>query len=297
MAFREPGWELYRSFLEVVRDGSLSGAARRLATTQPTIGRHIAALEARLQLSLFIRSPRGLLPTKAALDLLPHAEAMAAAANALARAASGDAGADHGAVRITASETIGCEVLPAILADFRRAHPAIVLELVLTNRNEDLLRGEADIAVRMMRPTQQALVARCIGPVAIGLYAHEAYIAAFGMPASLGDLSGHCLIGFDRDDHSFRAIGQGAGRFSRESFGFRCDAELAQLAALRAGVGIGGCQTRLAARVPALTRLLAEDVDFKLEMWLAMHEDLKMTRRVRLVFDHLVDGLGHYVRG
>src|SRR6201992_112104 len=149
MIKREPGWELFRTFLEVARDGSLSGAARKLALTQPTVGRHIDVLEAGLGLSLFCRSPQGLTPTPAALELVGHAEAMAAASAALRRTASSGAQTDRGTVRIAASEMIGCEVLPPMLARFRESHPGIVLELALSNRNEDLLRRDADIAVRM----------------------------------------------------------------------------------------------------------------------------------------------------
>ena len=294
MTNQRPGWELYRSFLEVARDGSLSGAARRLGATQPTIGRHIAALEADLNLALFTRSPRGLSPTEAALNLVPHAEAMAAAAAAMTRAASAEAGAETGTVRITASEIVGCEVLPPILAGFRRRYPSIILELALSNRNEDLLRRDADIAVRMARPAQKALVARRIGHIAIGLYAHQSYIAAFGKPASIDELATHCVIGFDRDDTSFRSIGPRAKNFTREQFGFRCDNDPTQLAALRSGLGIGGCQTQIAARTPELIRILAHQIDFTLEMWLAMHEDLKGSRRVRLLYDYLQAELKTY---
>src|SRR5262245_1010053 len=97
-----PGWDLYRTFLAVFRHGSLSVAARKIGLTQPTAGRHIAALEAQLGASLFTRSPRGLLPTEAAEELAPHAEAMATAAAALRRASSGGARAEQGAVRVTA---------------------------------------------------------------------------------------------------------------------------------------------------------------------------------------------------
>jgi DNA-binding transcriptional LysR family regulator len=297
MAQREPGWELFRTFLEVVRDGSLSGAARRLALTQPTAGRHIDALEAALGLSLFVRSPRGLAATPAALELVPHAEAMAAASAALRRAASGEAATDRGTVRVTASEIIGCEVLPPILAGFRHQHPGIALELALDNRNQDLLRRDADIAIRMVRPTQSALVARRIGKITIGLYAHQNYVARFGTPTSVAELAAHGMIGFDRDDHSFRSVGSVARQLTRESFGFRCDSDPAQLAALRAGVGIGGCQVNLAARLPELVPVLPGTIQFAIDMWIVMHEDLKATRRVRLLFDHLSIGLTAYVRG
>jgi DNA-binding transcriptional LysR family regulator len=295
MATREPSWDLFRTFLEVVRDGSLSGAARRLGLTQPTVGRHVDALEAALNLPLFTRSPQGLIPTAAALDLVPHAESMAAASAALRRAASGEAATDRGTVRITASEIMGCEVLPPMLASFRRKHPHVELELTLSNRNEDLLRRDADIAVRMNRPTQKALVVRRIGKTMIGLYAHRDYLAEFGAPKSLADLDHHCFIGFDRDDRSFRSVRSLATTITREQFGFRCDSDLAQFAALRAGVGIAGAQHALAMQRPELVPVLQNEVQLSLEVWLAMHENLKATRRVRQLFEHLAEGLKSYV--
>src|SRR5579864_8988910 len=204
----EPGWELYRTFLEVARDGSLSGAARKLGLTQPTAGRHIDLLEASLGVKLFSRSPLGLKPTPSALELVSHAETMAAASQALRRTASGGARADRGTVRITASEMIGCEVLPPMLASFRDSHPGITLELALNNRNEDLLRRDADIAVRMVRPRQKSLVARRIGESAIGFYAHRNYAQKYGLPKNMAELDRHCLIGFDRDGLALRSLGQ-----------------------------------------------------------------------------------------
>jgi DNA-binding transcriptional LysR family regulator len=292
-----PNWDELRTFVEVARDGSLSAAARRLGLTQPTIGRHIDALEAALGLTLFTRSPRGLTPTPAALALEPHVEAMAAAAAALGRAASGEAAADRGVVRVTASDVIGCEVLPPILAAFHAEHPGIVIELAMSNRTADLARRDADIAVRMVRPTQSGLVARRIGASRISLYAHRTYLARFGEPRSLADLRSHCLIGFDRDNSSFRGAGDFARALTREAFGFRCDNDLAQLAALRAGIGVGGCQDNIARRSPELVAVLSNAFHAALDVWLVMHEDLKATRRVRLLFDHLATGLTGYVKG
>jgi DNA-binding transcriptional LysR family regulator len=297
MTARAPCWDELRTFVEVAHDGSLSGAARRLGLSQPTVGRHIDSLEAALASTLFTRSPRGLTPTPAALALTPHVEAMAAAAAALARTASVEAAADRGAVRVTASEVVGCEVLPPILSAFRAEHPGIAVELALTNRNEDLSRHDADIAVRMVRPTQRGLVARRIGVSRIGLYAHRNYLARFGTPRSIADLASHCVIGFDRDNRSFRAAGEFGRRLTREDFGFRCDNDLAQLAALRAGVGIGGCQENIARRMAELVTVLPDAIEYALEVWLVMHEDLKATRRLRLLFESLAAGLTDFVRG
>ncbi len=296
MTTAEPGWELYRSFLAVLRQGSLSAAARRLRLTQPTLGRHIAALEAALKVALFTRSPSGLVPTPAALDLATHAEAMAAGAEALRRAASGEAEEERGTVRLTASEIMGAEVLPAMLARFRGRHPHIAIELVLSNRNEDLLRREADLALRMTRPRQAALVARRVGAVGLGLYAHRSYVEARGLPRRVDELRRHPLIGFDRDDSSWRSIAGAALPVTRELFAFRSDSDLAQLAALRAGLGIGGCQHGIARRDGALVPVLPQAVRFSLELWLAHHEDLRASRRVRLLFDHLAADLAAYAK-
>jgi DNA-binding transcriptional LysR family regulator len=216
---------------------------------------------------------------------------MSVASAALRRAASGETTTDRGTVRITASEIMGCEVLPSILAGFRHQYPEIVIELALTNRNEDLLRRDADIAVRMIRPTQKALIARRIGKSSIGLYAHQIYVRKFGTPKTISELNKHSVIGFDRDDRAFRSIGPLAQKITRETFGFRCDSDPAQLAALRAGIGIGAKWT------PELLPVLAKTIQFELEVWLAMHENLKSTRRIRLLFDWIASGLVAYLRG
>ncbi|UCI07189.1 LysR family transcriptional regulator [Mesorhizobium sp. B1-1-8] len=292
----EPSWDLYRTFLAVVRDGSFSKAAQRIGVTQPTAGRHIETLETLIGARLFTRLPSGLVPTEAARALLPHAEAMAIAAGALRRASSGETRDESGVVRLTAAELIGQEVLPEILSPFCAKYPGIVLELKLSNRNEDLLRGDADIAVRMVRPTQKALIARRIGEVKLGLFAHRSYINAFGAPKTPADVSGHRLIGFDEEQHILRSADGGAPPPSRTQFGFRCDSASMQAAALRAGIGIGSLHVNTARRNPDLVRVLEKTFTFTREMWLVMHEDAKATRRIRLLFEHLAKSLTTYVK-
>jgi DNA-binding transcriptional LysR family regulator len=291
---KTPDWHLFKAFLAVAREGSLSSAARVLGTTQPTMGRQVAALESALGVKLFIRSLDGLAPTEAGTRLIPSAEVMAAAVEAALRSASGDIQEERGTVRITASEVIGGEVLPAFLADFQSLNPRISVELALSNRNEDLLRGDADIAVRMARPTQGALVAKRIGRVDIGLYAHRRYLKVRAMPRNLEDLRQHALIGFDRDQAYARILERMGVPFTRDMFAFRSDSDLAQLAALRAGLGIGACQLGIARRQKNLVPLLHAELTFPMEVWLVMHRDLRGSRRIRLTFDHLVAGLTGY---
>lgn len=294
---RTPDWHLFRAFLAVVREGSLSHAARALGTTQPTMGRQVAALEASLGVKLFARSPDGLTPTEAGLRLIPSAEAMAAAAEAARRAASGEADEAQGTIRITASEMIGGEVLPAMLAGFHARHPKISAELVLSNRNEDLLRGDADIAVRMVRPTQSALVAKRVGRIDVGLYGHRRYLKAHKMPRRLAELNQHALIGYDRDPSAARMIEKMGAALTRDQFSFRSDSDLAQLAALRAGVGIGASQLGIARKDRNLVPVLHTELIFSMEVWVAMHPDLRGNRRIRLMFDHLAVELKRYADG
>jgi DNA-binding transcriptional LysR family regulator len=296
MMTNEPGWDLYRSFLAVMRDGSLSAAARALGMTQPSLGRHMRQLETDLGVVLFARSPLGLTPTENAHELVPHAQAMAAASAALRRAASASNHEIRGVVRLTCSEVVGAEVLPPMLATFRRQHPGIVIELSLSNQSEDLLRKDADIAVRMLRPAQTALVARRIGGIPLGLHAHRSYLKTYGRPQTVADLQQHALIGFDRETPALRAL-RSRLPFSREDFALRTDNDLAQLAAIRAGFGIGICQCPIARRDRQLVHLLPDAFALELDTWLVMHEDLRTSRRVRLLYDHLVRALGAYVGG
>jgi DNA-binding transcriptional LysR family regulator len=295
MSRAEPNWDLYRTFLAVLKEGSLSGAARALGLAQPTVGRHIEALEQALGFTLFIRSQHGLSPTEGAHQLKPYVEALASTAAAVLRTASGQAGEARGVVRVTASEVIGADVLPAILGPVREAHRELAIELVLSNRIENLLTREADIAVRMVRPDQDALVARHIGEIPLGLFARRDYLERHGAPQSLADLAQHAVIGFDRDESSVRAFAAYLGPIDRNIFALRTDNQLAHLAAIRAGFGVGVCQVGLAKRDPSLVRVLRDQFEAKLDTWLAMHEDLKETRRCRVVFDALAEGLREYV--
>jgi DNA-binding transcriptional LysR family regulator len=294
MATQVPDWHLFRAFLAVVREGSLSSAARALGTTQPTMGRQVAALEASLGVKLFTRSLDGLSPTDASLRLIPWAEAMAAAAEAAQRSASGEVDEEQGTVRITASDVIGGEVLPSILASFHEVHPRISVELALSNRNEDLLRGDADIAVRMVRPTQGTLVAKRIGRIDVGLYCHRRYLKVRAMPQRLEDLRQHVLIGYDRDQAYARLLERMGVPFTRDMFAFLSDSELAQQAALSAGYGIGAIQLGIAKRDKNLVPVLHSEFIFPMEVWLAMHRDLRGSRRIRLMFDHLAVELTRY---
>lgn len=296
MTMDDINWDHYRTFLAVVEGGSLSAAARQLGLTQPTAGRHIEALELAFGAPLFLRTPQGLLPTEKALAMKGHARSMSAMSAALARIASGDVEDVRGTVRISASEVIAVEVLPSILVNLQEEHPALEIELSASDTVEDLLQQEADIAIRMVQPSQAALLSRRIGRIPLGFHAHRSYLERHGMPDSLGALSHHRLIGFDRQLAYVRDILKRRPDLAHISFDFRADSNLVQLAAIRAGLGIGMCQHAFAARDPDLIEVLPGLLDISLETFVVMHETLKTVPRFRATFDALVTGLGAWLR-
>ncbi len=287
-------WDLLRTFLAVMQHGSLSAAARELGITQPTAGRHIAQLEEQAGLPLFLRSSGGLLPTEQAKALLPHARSMGFAASAAARTVSGQAGRVEGTVRISASEVVGIEILPPILSGLQEKYPDLEIELSASDAVEDLLQQEADIAVRMAEPAQDALLVRFVGTIALGFHATEAYLARHGKPDSLAALNDHRLIGFDRQTAFLRSMAARLPDIANVHFRFRADSNLAQFAAIRAGCGIGLCQVALARRQADLQRLIP-DFTVPLPTWIAMHEDLKGSTRCHTVFQALADGLKRHI--
>lgn len=286
----DPDWALYRTLLAVLDEGPLSGAARHLALTQPTVARHIDALETILKADLFVRSQRGLEPTDLAQALRPHARAMSTAAATLLRAASGALGKVEGTVRISASDVVVVEHLPCILAQLRRRHPALELELMLSDRIDDVIAREADIAIRLAEPTQGALLGRRLPPIELGFHAHRDYIERVGAPTDIADLAARDLIGYDHETPALRAMVARLPPLDRRTFAMRTDSNLAQLAAIRAGFGVGLCQVIVARRDPALVRVLP-NITLALPLWVVMHQDLKTHARYRVVFDNLHEGL------
>jgi DNA-binding transcriptional LysR family regulator len=292
---QEPDWNLYRSFLAVLEKGSLSGAARSLALTQPTIARHIEALERAVGFELFVRSQRGLAATEAALELRPYAESLAATTAAIIRAASGQGRTIKGTVRISASEIVGTEILPSVFSSLMQRYPELQIELVVSNAVDNLLRRDADIAVRMVEPVHEALVVKRIGSVSLGLHAHRRYLERAGVPRNLDSLQKHSIIGFDRETPAIRSMRRRVPGFEQIRFAFRTDSDVAQLMAIKAGLGIGICQVPLARKDPNLRRVLAGMLELKLGVWAVMHENLRSTPRCRAVFDGLVAGLKPHI--
>lgn len=291
MAERTPDWSLLHSFLAVADRGSLSGAARSLGQSQPTLGRHIRLLEAQLGITLFRRTPRGLEPTEAALPLVEAARAMAQHAARLSRLAEGRQEGLAGTVRVTAPKVISHYLLPPILARLRLAEPEIRIELVPSDTSENLLFREADIALRMYRPEQLEVVARHVTDLPLGLFAAHSYVARRGLPATIAALRDHDFVGFDRDDRIVRMMAAQGLEVMRDFFALRCDDQSVYWELVRAGCGIGGMQLAVAQRDARVTRVLPSLDLPALPVWLVTPEPLRRNPRIRRVWEFLARAL------
>ena len=280
-------WALVKSFLAVLEAGSLMGAARTLGAQQPTLSRHIAELEAQLGTPLFERTGRGVLPTAAALAMADAARQMQQGAEQLGRALLRQRDATTGSVRISTSEVAAVWLLPQVLAALHETEPGIQIELVASNGLSNLLRREADIAVRMLRPAQASLVARKLGDVAIIAAAHENYLARAGTPRKPEDLAQHTLIGYDRDDTVLRGFAALGLPLAREQFALRTDSQVAYGRLVAAGAGIGFVAAYNIAAWPGVRPLLPMLKIPPLPCWLAVHREIRGNRVVRRVYDFL----------
>jgi DNA-binding transcriptional LysR family regulator len=284
-------WALVRSFLAVLDAGSLMAAARRLGAQQPTLSRHIAELEAQLGTPLFERTGRGVVPTAAAQAIADAARQMEAGADALARRLAGTRDATSGSVRITTSQVAASYLLPPVLAALQQAEPGIQVELVGSNQISNLLRREADIAVRMVRPAQGSLVARKLADLPIVAAAHRGYLQRQGTPRKLQDLLQHRLIGYDRDDTIERGFARLGVVLPREAFALRTDDQVAYGRLVASGAGIGFVAQYNLVHWPDVVALLPMLQIPPLPCWLAVHREIRGSRVVKRVFDFLAEAI------
>lgn len=280
-------WDLVPSFLAVLQHGSLLGAAKALQASQPTLGRHIAELESQLGQVLFERTGRGLVPTVAALRVADAARSMEAGALLLARNATATQKDAGGTVRISASTPVATYLLPQVLAKMRRLLPHIHVELVATNEVSNLLRREADIAVRMVRPQQTSLVARKIAMVGLGAYAHRNYLVRRGTPKVPEEFAMHELIGDDKINQIQRGFRHFGIELPDEAFVLRTDDLVVQCQAVFAGIGIGFLADYVAAGNADVNRVVPSLPIPPLPMWLVVHREIRSNPRIRSVFDLL----------
>ena len=284
-------WTLVQSFLAVLDAGSLSGAAKMLGAQQPTLSRQLASLEAQLGAPLFERTGRGVTPTTLALAIADDARAMQLGAEHLQQRLARQRMRTAGTVRITTSQVAASYLLPPVLAALQAAEPGIEVELVASNQLTNLLRREADIAVRMVRPAQASLVAKKLADIAITACAHESYVARAGVPMRPDELLRHRLVGYDRDDTLLRGFAAMGFPIGREHFALRTDDQLAYGRLVAAGAGIGFLAAYNMRWLPGVVPVLPMLKIPPLPCWLAVHREIRGNVLVRRAFDFLPEAI------
>lgn len=298
MDMHQLDWSLLQSFVRVANAGSLSGAARACGISQPTLGRHIRALETALEQPLFTRHPEGQKLTAMGVRLFGEASAMQEAAARIALTAAGDSARLEGTVRITAARVVAHWHLPPILTRLRAEEPGIQIDLVASDTAENLMHREADIALRMFRPERGDLLAQKIADLPLGLYAARDYLDRVGRPKTPDALLALDFVGYDQSDLILRVMAQNGFQVTREFFGMRCEDQLVNWALVCAGGGVGGAQRAIGDADPRVERI-ADFVQLPLlPVWLVVPEALRNVARVARVREALATGMaqvGAYV--
>lgn len=284
-------WNRARAFLVTAEEGSLSAAAKALGMSQPTLGRQVDALESELDVTLFERVGRRLVLTDAGADLLQHARAMGEAASRVSMAASSQSEAVHGVVTVSASEAFAAHLLPPVLATLRARAPGIQVDVIATGERSDLLRREADIAVRNVRPDHPDLLARKLCDMDGSLYAASSYLDRIGRPMTLERLHACDFIAWNRDAPLRERLTEIGLTLTEANFPFVCDNHLVQWAMVKRGLGVGIQASVIADAEPGIERAVADLPSIPFPVWLVSHRELHTSRRVRTVFDLLAAAL------
>jgi len=287
-ALRE--WADIRLFLAILDRGSLVAAAESLDITQPTVGRRLAAMEGRFGTPLFVRSGRRMQLTDAGAGILESARRMEREMLAIERTLEIQSTSLCGEVTVSAAEGTGTDWLTPVLFDFHQLYPEIVLKVQIENRAVDLVRREADIALRMGRPTQGDLIARRLGTIGFGLYASRHYLDKAGTPTTIEDLADHKIVALDpagtqiNVERAFPTANKIPGNYT-----YLTNSPTAQMAAVRAGFGIGPLSHRWVAMNGDLVRVIPDYTATTLELWLVSHEELRHSARIRTVSDFIAE--------
>ena len=284
-------WNQLRAFLETAETGSLSAAARKLGLTQPTLSRQVAAIEQRMGVTLFERVGKAMALTPTGLDLLEHARTMGSAAEALSLAATGRSQAVGGVVSVSATDIVAASLLPPLVRQLREQEPGIAIEVISSNALSDLLRREADIAIRHVKPDQPDLIARLVREATANFYASEDFVKAHGHPRNAEDATHLPFVGSDRSGQYLGYLRQHGLPLSEANFSCYAEHSVAHWALVRQGMGIGAMMVEIARDTPDIVRVLDDVPPVRFPIWLVSHRELRTSRRIRVVFEALAQGL------
>jgi len=284
-------WNQLRAFLETAETGSLSAAARKLGLTQPTLSRQVAAIEQSMGVTLFERVGKAMVLTHTGLELLEHARAMGAAAAALSLVATGRSEAVEGVVSVSATDAVAAYLLPPLMRRLRAQEPGIAIEVISTNAMSDLLRREADIAIRHVKPEQPDLITRHVREASASFYASKEWVQVYGHPRTAEEAADLPFVGSDRTGQYLSYLQQHGLPLSEKNFSCYADHSMANWSLVRQGMGIGAMMDEIALDTPDTVRVLDDVPEVRFPIWLVSHRELRTSRRIQVVFEALAQGL------
>lgn len=286
-------WTALQFILALARHQSLERAAEELAVDPSTVSRRVRALERSIGARVFDRTTSGHRLTAVGRRLVDTAERVEADIAAMERDADRADDRLEGLVRIATSDALGRHRIAPIVCSFRRLHPLVDFELVADNRPANLIRREADLAVRFVRPAQAQIASRRIAALGHGLYAAREYLARRPFVPDHGDpVRGHDLLGYHSSLASLPEAHWLDQRAHGARFALRTNRVDLLLMAASSGMGLAVLPCYLADAEPGLVRLLGpEDVVMR-ELWLVLHRDARRIGRIRAFVDHLTAEIG-----
>lgn len=288
-------WDDLQTFLAIAREGSLSGAARALKTTQPTMGRRLQALEQRIGARLLERHPRGYVLTSLGEQVLGNVERIEAEVLATEMAISGRDISLEGIVRVTTVDIIGARILAPAIAKMQCTHPKITVELNTDARSLNLNRREADLAIRMARFENNDLIVKKLGEIQAAFFASKSYLEKFGKPNSENSEK-HTIIQVLEDQAHLLEAKSLRDNFKDARIGMQTNSRETMIYGAKAGIGIC-CVPRF--RAATESDLIEIDIGEPIaprEVFLGVHKDMRHMPRIRAVIDAIVAGFAEFRR-
>lgn len=285
-------WQWWQFFLEIAEHGSLSKAASGLKISQPTLSRHLVAMEKELGHLLFERSSQGLTLTPFAGSLVEEGKVMQSSARRLQRISQGQDKQLQGRVRLSVNEMMAQYYIPILLPKFMQLYPEVFVEVEVTNKASSIDKRDADIAIRMFKPRQLDLIAQYLNELELGLFASKTYLRNNGTPKTVKQLfdEKHCLLGFDRDQKFIEGGRQLGFDIKNEQFSFRSDSIALQFELAKQNAGIVATHKNLA--IKQGLQLLAIDIKLpSLPIYLVCHRDIHHNPRIRVMMSYLAKNL------
>ena len=281
--------------MEAAEEGSLAAAARALDMTQPTLGRQVAALEEEIGVDLFTRRGRGLELTPNGTKLVEHVRAMGDAANRFSLSATGKSDVIEGNICITTTELLATFILPPMIQKLRQSEPGIEIEIISTNDESNLNRRDADIAIRSFRPSQPELIAKKLFDAKGHLYAATTYLQRLGNPKSIAELDNANFVDVEKSGRLLSLLNSQGFKLSSRNFPVITKSHIVQWELVKQGVAICGTLEQIGDREPLVERVVVPGLaPITAEVWIVTHKELRISRRVRTVFDFLVSEFASY---